>query len=405
MSRRRGLAVILAVALLLAGCGRQQAVVGDPDPVAVRLETAFTGTISEALSISGDVTAGSEVQVVPRIAGRVARVPVKMGQEVKKGDLLVELEAQELAIGVRQAEAALEMARANYRNASSGGMLSQLKAGKQQAEAHYNNARATLERMESLYTQGGISLQQLEGTRLQHQVAESQYNLAKEQLELFERGEGQVQVLAAQVRQAEAGLEMARLNYNNALITAPADGVVAVVSAEPGNMASPGMPVAVVVSVAEVIVSARLTEQTVGHVSPGMPVRVEIASLGREFSGEVREVAPSPLTGAKSYPVKIRVFDADGVIPGMFVRVIIDVATSNNAVLVPRRAVLETDGTYYLFTVSDNRAVKRVVTVGLRNDLSAEILDGITAGEKVVSTGHHYLREGTPVLVEEGATQ
>ena len=283
MNKKMVLVTALVLVVLLAGCGAPEES-GEPDPIPVRLEAALTGSIQETVNFSGDVTAGSEVQVVPKIAGRIARVAVQMGQEVKKGDLLVELEAQELAVGLRQAEAALAMARANLKSGQSGVTLAQ----KQQAEANYNNVKATLERMEALYAQGGISLQQLEGTRMQYQVAESQYTLAKQQLELYERGEGQIEVMAAQVKQAEAGLEMARLNYNNSRIIAPIDGVVAMVSAEVGNMASPGMAVATLVNVEGVTVVARLTEQTIGLVAPGMAVTVEVS--GERFAGEVREV-------------------------------------------------------------------------------------------------------------------
>jgi multidrug efflux pump subunit AcrA (membrane-fusion protein) len=400
MKKRFMIILALGLTLLLAGCGQEAEQTGEPDPIPVRLEAATTGSISEALSISGEVTAGSDVQVVPKTLGRVARVAVQAGQEVKKGDLLVELEADELAVGLRQAEAALQMARANLDSAQSGGVHSQLRAGKQQAEANYKNAKATLERMEALYIEGGISLQQLEGTRLQYQVAESQYTLTKDQLESFERGEGQAQVLAAQVKQAEAGLEMARLNYNNARITTPVDGVVGMVAAKVGNMVSPGMAVATVVNMDDVTVSARLTEQTIGLAAPGMSVKVELSSTGEVLSGEVSEVAPAPLPGTKSFPITVRVFNAEDILPGSFVRVILNVANSDNAVLVPRTALLEDEGNYHLYTVKDGKAVKQDVAVGIQDDTQAEILSGLSKGQSIVTTGQQYLRDGVPVLVE-----
>ncbi len=396
------LPVLLTLSLmLLSGCGGGE-VAGEPDPVPVRVAAVTAGFISESVSFSGEVTAGSEVQVVPKTAGRIARVAVSVGQEVHKGDLLVELEAQELAVGLRQAEASVEMARANLKSVQSGGTLAQLKSAAEQSEANYHNVLVNLERMESLYLEGAVSLQTLEGVRLQKVVAESQYSLAKEQLEIFERGEGQVEVLQAQVKQAEAGLEMARLNYNNSRITAPVDGVVAMVNAEVGNMASPGMAVATVVGVEGVTVSARLTEQTVGLVYQGMPVVVEVPSLGVVLSGEVRDVAPSPLSGTRSYPVKVRVLDAGSVKPGMFARLQVDVAKSANAVLVPREAVLEKDGERYAFTVVDKKAVRKTVTVGLQDEEFTEIKGGLVVGDTIVVTGQHFLRDGAVVLVVEG---
>jgi multidrug efflux pump subunit AcrA (membrane-fusion protein) len=394
---------VLVLLLLLTGCGQQAVEEVEPDPVPVRMEKVVTGSVSETVSFSGEVTAGSEVQVVPKTAGRIARVAAQVGLEVKKGDLLVELEAQELAVALKQAEATVEMARANLRNAETGGLGAQLRAGVQQAEANFNNAESTLHRMEMLYQEGAIALQQLEGVRLQHQVARSQYELARQQMDLFEQGKGQVEILQAQLKQAEAGAEMARLTYGNARITAPVDGVVAMVSAEVGNMASPAMPVVALVNMEGVMVEAKLTEQTVGLVKPGMIVRVEVPSLGDEdISGEVKEVAPSPLAGTKSYTVKVLISGGTQWKPGMFARLKLAVATSEDTVLVPLTALLEREGQYFAFTIKDGKAVRREVTLGLQDGRFAEILSGFTAGEMVVAVGQQFLSEGTPVLAEEG---
>ena len=89
----------------------------------------------------------------------------------------------------------------------------------------------------------------------------------------------------------------------------------------------------------------------------------------------------------------------------MFARVMVDVAASDRAVLVPRNALIEQDGNYSLFTVKEGRAVEREVTLGLKNDTHAEIINGFGAGESVVTAGQHFLRDGVTVLVEEGGLQ
>jgi len=395
------LILFLIPVLFAAGCGSQDDESAEPDAVPVRVEEVSAGAISETINFSGEVTAGSEVQVVPKTAGKIIRVAARVGDEVRQGDLLVELEAKELAVTVKQAEAAVEMARANLRSAQSGGTLAQLKAATEQAEANCTNTRANLQRIESLYLEGAVSLQQVEGARLQFKVAESQYNLAREQLELFERGEGQVEVLRAQVTQAEAGLEMAKLNYGNARITAPVNGVISSVNAEVGNMASPGTPVVTIVNVEGVTVSVMLTEQTIGMVARGLSVEVEIPSLGQNFQGEISDVAPSRLTGTKSYPVKVCILDAPGVKPGMFARLKLAVARSEDAVLMPRTALVEREGEYFIFSVKDGKAVRRAVAIGLENEQYAEILSGFAVGEEVIVAGQQYLQDGSPVFLEE----
>jgi multidrug efflux pump subunit AcrA (membrane-fusion protein) len=402
--RRRviGWGAAILILLVSAGCGSGGAQPAAEQPaVTVQTEPATVGAIRETVSISGEVAAGSEVQVLPKLAGRITRVAVTMGQEVDKGELLVELDAQELSLAVRQAEAALEMARANLQSARAGGTLAQLQAATRQAEANYKNAGKTLERMEMLYREGAISLQQLEAVRLQAAVAESQHSLAGEQLAIFERGEGQIQVLAAQVRQAEATLDMARLNLSHTRITSPVAGKVLSLNAEVGNMASPAQPAAILLGPEGVTVIARVTEQSVGLFSQGQSVEVEVPATGTVVSGKVREVAPGAVAGTKSFLVRVRVAEAKGIRPGMFARVMLAVAENTAAVLLPRAALLEQDGRHFVFTVKEGKAERREVTVGLQDERFAEITSGVTAGETVITAGQHFLQEGAAVR-EEG---
>lgn len=396
-----GWAAVSLLILLVSGCGRSGAEpVTEQEAVSVQVEQAAVGSIRETVGFSGEVAAGSEVQVMPKVGGRIIRVAAAVGREVRKGDLLVELEARELAMAVRQAEAAVEMARANLQNAKTGGALAQLQAAVRQAEASYNNAQTILSRMEMLYQEGAIALQQLESARLQAEVAESQASLAREQFAIFERGEGQIQVLEAQVRQAEVGLEMAQLNLSNARILSPISGLVVAITAEAGNLASPGLPVVTLAGLEGVTVTARLTEQSVGLFSPGNAVEVEVPAIGLTLPGKVREVAPGAVAGTRSFLVKAQVASTEGLRAGMFARLRLVAAESVEAVLVPRAAVLEQDERHFVFTVKDGKALRREVTVGLQDEQFAEILTGLAAGETAITAGQQFLEDGTTVRLE-----
>lgn len=396
---------LLVLTLLLPGCGKSTTNSVEADPVAVRVTAVSKGDISEAVSFSGEILAAGEVHVIPKAAGRIAKVEARTGQAVKKGDLMVLLDAQELALAVKQAEAAADMARANYKNAQSGSALAQLEASFRQAEANYEHARKQLEALEKLAEQGAAPQQQLEAARLQYTVAESQYLLVKGQLAAHQRGEGQLEILSAQVRQAETALELARLNYSNARIKAPVDGIVASVNAVTGNFASPGVPVVTLLSGDRAQVTARVTEQTVSRIRPGMGATVEIPSAGATFSGEVSELSPSALPGTRFFPVKIALNDAAHVKPGMFAKIYLIKEESRDTILLPRGAVLEDNGKYYVFTVKDGKAKRLNVSVGLSDENFVEAKSGVGVGELIVTMGQHFLREGTAVLVEGGLRQ
>jgi multidrug efflux pump subunit AcrA (membrane-fusion protein) len=396
------LALTLVLGVLMAGCGQNASDGDDNVAVAVSVTTATVGDISEDFNFSGEVTAGGDVQVIPKVAGRITRVNVKPGAEVKKGDLLVQLEAQELALAVRQAEATLEMAKANLNSVENGGGLAQMQANVRQLEINYNLTAEQLQTMEDLYAEGGLAQQQLNEVRARFEVAKSQYELAKDQLAAHQRGEGQLEILAAQVKQAEVGLELARLNYKNATITAPLDGTISLVNAEVGNLASPGMPVVTLMTGEAKQVVAMLTEQAVTQVKPGMRLNIEIPALDVVYPGVVTEVSPAVTTGTKFYLVKAELQEESGVLPGMFARLKLIRTRKTDTVLVPREAVLGQESTYYLFTVSEGKAKRRAVELGIRDESFAEILDGVRVGESVVVAGQHFLRDGASVVVEGG---
>ena len=391
----------LTMILLLTACGQKTVGEDGVVPVAVRVMQAERGDIVEAFSFSGEVAAGGDVQVIPRVAGKIERVSVKPGDSVKIGDLLVQLAAKELALAVRQAEAALEMAKANDNSARTGSGLAQLQANVRQLEINYNLVWDQLQTMEALFGEGGLSLQQLNEVRARVEIAKSQYNLGKSQLEAHQRGEGQLEILAAQVKQAEVGLEMARLNYKNAVITAPVAGTVSLVNAEPGNFASPGMPVITIITGAAKQVVARLTEQSVLKVSVGMNVNIEVPVLDRIFVGEIKEVSPAVATGTKFYIVKVELSKDANVMPGMFARLQLTQNEATNVVLLPRTAILENEGRHYAFILKDGKAVSRDLVLGLTDETFAEIKAGITAGDVVVIAGQHFLRDGVLVQIEE----
>ncbi|EEG76832.1 efflux RND transporter periplasmic adaptor subunit [Dethiobacter alkaliphilus] len=394
------IALLLAGALLLTACGNGAEEEESVDPVAVEITRAGQGEIAETFSFSGEVSAGGEIQIVPKVSGTVSKVNVALGDTVQQGDVLVELEARELALAVQQAEAAVEMARANLNSMEAGSGLSQLQANVRQAEINFNRAGEQLERMEALYAEGGLAKQQLEDVRASFAVAQTQYELASDQLQSHERGEGQLEILTAQLKQAEAGLELARLNYQNATITAPVGGTVTLVHTEAGNMVSPGTPVVTLINAEGTRVTALLTEQAVNHIAVGMEIAVEIPTLEGRYQGEVREISPGAVSGTRSFLVKVTLVEEIEARPGMFARLILVRDSRDDAVVLPRSAILENDGSYYIYLVKDEQAVRTDVTIGLRDETHAEIEAGVTVGDKVVITGHHFLRDGVAVQVE-----
>lgn len=363
--------LLAALVVAAAGCGRggNPAAGDERRVVPVAVEQVQVGDLEDRVTITGKVAAAAEVNVVPKVPGKVVAVPVQVGDRVKAGQVLVRLEATEIAAQVRQAEAALELARAS--------------AG--QAEANYRNAKDNLERMERLFQEGAISRQQLDLARTQFAVAESQYRAAG----------------AGQVKQAEAAVELARANLANTVITSPIAGLVAARNVDPGEMAAPGVPVVTVVELDKVVVEGSLSESQVNRVSVGQEAKVIIRALGeREFTGRV--VTLSPVAGlSRSFPVKIEIVNPGHVIkPGMVAEVTLATDRKTGVVLVPREALLEVDGQQVVYVLDGEVARERPVKVGLAAGGRAEVLEGLRPGEDVVVAGQESLRDGARVEPE-----
>lgn len=350
---RRGRAAALALVLMPAlagiiagglagGCGRRSAATA-PAPeqaVPVAVVTAARGPIEEAVTIPGRVVARAEATLSAKIPGRVSAVLVSLGDRVRRGQVLVRLDGADLAAQVEQARAAWEAAR---------------------------NSR---ERMRLLYAEGAISRQQWEQAELQ-------------------------------ATQAAAALDAARAALANASITAPMDGWVTSVSAEVGQIAGPGVPLVTVADTSRLEMEASLTDTQAARIAPGQEVRVEAEAVpGVSVRGSVEAVAPAGDPQRRSFPVRMALLDPPpGLKAGMFARAVVTLERRDDALLIPVAAALGQGAKRYVFVVEDGKARLRTIVPGISDGVNLEVKSGLRAGERVVVSGQHYLRDGAPVRV------
>lgn len=346
-----------------------------PKVVSVEVAAATTGDVAKIVRLTGNVAARTEINVIPKMPGRIRSLSVDVGDRVSKGQVLVKLDDAEVLASLRAAEAALEVA----------------KAGARAAQANLEDAKRNLERMQQLYDAGAISLQQLEQAQLRYEQAAAGVN-------------------DAQVRQAEAAVESARLQLENTVIVSPINGVVAARFADPGELAGTSQPLLTLVDISEVQVTCNVTGEDVNSLRTGQNVPVVVAAAGqteeeRRFTGRITSLAPAADARSKLFPVRISIPNPDGRLrPGMFAEVHLTTAVSRNAVRVPVDAVLERDGKKIVYVVEGDRARERRVETGITGEDYVEIRSGLKPGEKVVVTGQDFLVDGTRVQVSSGKT-
>jgi len=364
-----GLTIFAVLAVLLAGCGnKSQTASSAAEAVPVSLAEAKMGRLSRGDILAGKVVAAAEVNLVPKMTGKVAEVPVDVGDRVRAGQVVLRLDAPELEAAVRQAEAALALAESNRR----------------QAQLDYDVAAANYERAKVLLEHQALSEAEFQAKY------ELPYKAAKERVE---------NLAPAQVRQAEAALALARANLANSIVNSPIAGVVTARNVDPGELAAPTMPVLTVADIDRVVVEAGASEQQVNKLKKGQKVRVFISAVRAEpFEGVISSISPAADVRTKMYTVKVEIPNPGHLIkPGMFAEV--DLGVAGEAVLVPRDAVVTRDNTTAVFVVVGNKAVLRKVETGPSDGRNIAVLSGLKPGEKVVVAGQELLEHGTKVTV------
>ena len=286
--------------------------------------------------------AENHAEIRARTTGVVRRILREEGDRVAAGDILLEIDGDEAALRVRQAEVQLEKAKSEHDRASSMremGMLSDQEFETQTQELHLREAELDLARLERSYTR----------------------------------------------------------------IDAPFDGRVVRRHVDLGANVSPGASLVDVMDVTPLLALVHVPANRMGFVTEGQAVRITLDSTGAELEGRVRLVSPivDPGTGTVKITVEIRTYP-EGTRPGDFAQVRVVTARHDDATLVPSRAIFEEQGQSILFVVQDGKAVRRVVKAGFVDGESTEILEGVSAKDLVVVKGQRDLRDGLAVEILEG---
>lgn len=341
---------------------------------------------------------------------------------------------------VDQAQAGLQAARARLDMVRSGPRKqerAQAALAAAQARAAWELAVADHDRMKVLFADGAVSKQQYDASRTRMDVAKAQLESALEAQSLADEGsraedirtaeEGvrqaeaaleaarqslkqsraaalmadvrdkEIAVAQAQVRQGAAAVRMARVTRDMAVIRAPFDAVVARRMADPGTMATPGVPL-LVLHGGGLRFEAATPESALTSARIGSEGEVVLDALGgRRIGARVVEVTPQGDPGSHSFIVKLALPDGLGAMAGMFGRARF-VTGHEEAITLPASAVWEREGLRYVYVVSaDRRARIRLVTVGKSMGSRVVILSGLTPGERVVTGGVQGIVDGTVI--------
>lgn len=326
-------------------------------PIAVNVSNPLMNT-DNTITATGQIVSAQSADISTRVMGYITSIKVKVGDYVKKGQLLVTISNDDMLAKRAQIDA----------------MLSGANASLQSAEKD-------LQRFNNLYQQKSATAKELDNVTLQHRAAKAG-------------------VQSALQMRAEVNSMLA---YTN--ITAPFSGIVSQKMADAGSMANPGMPILVLEQGENLLVKAQIPETEISRIKHLANATVVINAINKTIQGTVSEISPSSLGTGGQFVVKISLPQEiqKELSAGMYANVIISSevkTTSSNApiILIPIAAVQRIGQLDAIFTIGNNgRALLRYVRLGKNYGNNVEVLSGLGQNESYISFAEKKLYNGAPV--------
>jgi RND family efflux transporter MFP subunit len=338
------MATLVISLLLIQACGEK------PEETETKDKTTYIDTISvEAQSIerkelalsktfSGTLEGEEQANIIAKIPERIMKIRVKVGDYVKAGSIMFELEK--------------------------GGASSQF----YQAQAGFLNAQKNFERMQNLLKEGAVSQQAFDGAQTQYEVAKANFDAARSTVE----------------------------------ITSPLSGVVTAINVNIGDLANPQMPMATVANIGRMKAKFNVGESDVPSFYVGQSAQIfsemkpDVIQTGKIF-----QLSKSANIQSRTFEIQAMFSNTQDrwFKPGMFCRVNVNMKTKKDALAIPLAAIIKENNTEGVYLINDNKAYFKTISIGMSDGNLVEVISGLKSGDKIVTLGMNNLKDGTVVIV------
>jgi len=377
----------------------------------VQVATAQRKVIQQEVTADAVIYPLHQAAIVPKIGAPVSRFYVERGSHVHAGELLAELESKDLAAAVTENKGAYQQAEATYQTTIKSGLPEEmqkaqldLKAAKEARDAQ----QKVFDARQNLYQQGAIPRKDLEDATVALTQARNQYDIAKQHLDKLMAIGKQQELKAAQGQRDSAKgkyLEtMAALSYSE--IRSPINGVVTDRPLYPGEMAAAGTPLLTVMDISSVIAKAHIPQNDAAALRVGDKGTMTVPGIEQPIDGKVTVVSPALDPNSTTVEVWFEAKNPQHELkPGTSVTVSLTAQTVKDALVVSVSSILTApDGsTTVMLAGSEGLAHQKAVKLGIRSGDDVQIVDGVTDGDKVVTSGAYGLPDKTKIKVEAAA--
>lgn len=359
---------------------------------ASRLAAAERGNITRSVVATGKVEPIAKVEIKSKANGIIKELKVQIGDFVQAGQVLAELDKENLEARVREAKAAFIGAESNLKAAQA-----QLEKNKVEAEGpDVPFAKRNFERAEKLLKDGVLPQQSFDDTRSAYELAVNRQNVARAQLTV---SDAKVAQAKAEVAQAQAAVDRSVEELSYATVRSPIRGVVLSRDVEIGspvssilNMGAAATLVMVLGDISQVYVRGKVDEADIGVVRLGQPSRIKVETFkDKVFEGTVTQISPLGVDkdNVVTFEVKVSINNPGGELrANMTANAEIVLEEHKDVLLVPESAVIydqqRNASVEFPSPTNPKGKEKKPIKVGISNGTRTEVLDGLKEGEKVI---------------------
>jgi RND family efflux transporter MFP subunit len=340
--RKNKFSIIVVLSLMVGfSCGeKKNENTTEEKSIPVTVARAESRDLSLRVIYTGTLEGAKQAKIFASIPEAVVELPIKEGNRVQKGQAIIKLDK--------------------------GGVASQYN----QARAVYVEAKDNYTKMENLYKNGAVSEQAFNSSRRAFEVAEANFESARQQVEL----------------------------------TSPISGILTDLTVNIGEFVRPGFPLATVAQTNVMRLVVYVESQNITYLKKGQKAEIFVELSGKNdsgLSGAIKEVSRSADPETRLFRVEIQIENPDGALkPGMFARAIITTANLKSVLTVPREAVFSVDGIYKVFTVENEKAVEKSIGIGESTKEYIAVISGLEENDEVVVLGRNLIEDGSRVSIK-----
>lgn len=375
----------------------------------VATEVVQPRPFAASVTYTGSAAAYNDIPIYPRVEGRIVAMKVYPGDRVRAGQLLAQLDSQELSSRVNEAQAGQAAATQQYyasirQQDQASAQMDRAQQAIASAKASLQFRQAQVQRSRTLVKEDVITREEAQQDESDYTTAQSQYQQALAELRAAQQGASaatfQSKAQRNQARQAAASVQTQHIIRGYTSITAPSNGVITQRLIAPGTLVSPGMQIMQLSQIRPIRIQASVAESDLRRIRIGNLVTIweQKNQSGRTVSGKVSAIFPRADLQTRTAIVEAVIDNADEqFIPGDFVTMAIQTGTAANVLTVPNDALVDQGGQQAVWILQDGKAHLQFVTTGDTDGKRTAIISGLKAGETVITQGNQTLQEGVLV--------